>query len=287
MKKFLYNIGLFFLIVFLFYAVLLGRYIIKMRSYGFELPKEKTVLVIGDSQTQADIDDEILPNVKNVSLAHDQYFTFYQRLKLYIEDNPQIDTVILALTPHTLSPVNDNFFTHFGYVQDATRFYLPFMELEEWKVLISHDAPDVLSTLVTPTLFYWVVREDFIHDMGHFEVHDRRNLESDIKSGAVRLVPSLQQENVNDVTVEYAHKIVDYCKLKNIKLIGINTPVYNGECYFDMDNYHKLLKEDFPDIELWDDMNFPIPDSCRRDVNHLNRDGATLYSNVLKKRLNL
>jgi len=288
MKKFLYNIGLFFLIVFLFYAVLLGRYIIKMRSYGFELPKEKTVLVMGDSQTQADIDDEILYNVKNLSLNHDGYFTFYKRLQLYVDANPQIDTLLLAITPHTVSPVKDEFYYNFGYIEETTKHYLPYFSLSEWWQILKTDPADVVSALVTPLRYYWNVSPENISEMGNFTPHDKCNLESDIKSGAERLVPSLAQgEYGNDITLKYLTEIIKYCKEKDITLLGINTPVYHGERYFDMHNYNSLKSTLLKHVEIWDDMDMAFPDSCRRDVNHLNRKGATIYSNILKKRMNL
>lgn len=258
----------------------------RMNNYSFELPKNKTVLVIGDSQTQADIDDSICSMIHNVSLAHDGYLTMYKRLKLFVEANPQIDKVVVALTPHTVSPVKDEFYHNFGYVEETTKHYLPYFGLAEWWELLKNDPADVVSALCTPISYYLHPAENRIREMGYFEVAEYSHLEQDIKDGAVRLVPdSIEIDYGNAITLRYLRKIVDYCKEKDLKLIGINTPVYHGERYFDMDNYNSLLKEQFGDVEVWDYMNMSIPDSCYRDVNHLNCDGATMFSHVLMNRL--
>lgn len=287
MKKFVCSILSFVLLLGLFYGILLSRYCHKMRGYGFELPKEKTVLVIGDSQTQADIDDQQLSQVANVSLAHDGYFTMYRRLQLYADANPQIDTVIVAFTPHTVRKDKDEFYHNFGYVQESTQHYLPFFTIEDWFVLFQYDAADVISALTTPLRYYWNASPDYIKEMGYFEVADYSNLKKDIESGAQRLTSDAfgGKDYGNKVTIEYLHRIVDFCKSRNLTLIGLNTPVYNARDYFDMDNYENLKKTQFQSLEVWDYMDAEIPDDCRRDVNHLNRKGATMFTEMMRERL--
>lgn len=287
MKKFLCFIISFCFVLVLFYGFIWAFNVLRMREYGFELSKNKMVLVVGDSQTQADINDTICENVHNASLAHDGYFTMYKRIRLYVEANPQINTVVLALTPHTVSPVKDEFFHNFGYVEETTKHYLPYFGFNEWWLLCKNNLVDVMSALVTPLKFYFTPSQEHIKEMGFYESADTTLLEKDIKEGAVRLIPDSVNVNYgNDITLEYLHKIVYYCKEKNLKLIGINTPVLHGEKYFDMKNYQRLMSTDFKGVEVWDDMDMEFPDSCRRDVNHLNKRGAEIYSNIIKERLN-
>lgn len=285
MRSFLTYIFIFFFILVGVYAVLWAQYSYRMQKYSFELPKNKTVLVVGDSQTQADINDTICSNVQNVSLAHDGYFTMYKRIKLYVEANPQINTVVVALTPHTVSPVKDEFYHNFGYIEETTKHYLPYFGLSDWWLLLKNDATDLVSSIVTPIKFYITPSQDRVREMGYYESADFSHLKEDLKEGATRLIPdSMEVDYGNAVTLEYLHKIVDYCNEKHLKLIGINTPVLHGEKYFDMENYHRLISTDFRNVEIWDDMDMEFPDSCRRDVNHLNKWGAEIYSEKIKDR---
>lgn len=257
-----------------------------MRAFSFELPQNKTILVIGDSQTQADINDSICANVKNISLAHDGYFTMYKRLQLYVEANTQIDTLIIALSPHTVSPVKDEFYKNFGYVEETVKHYLPYFGLSDWGLLLRNDPSDVFASLTTPIKYYLNPSQNRIHEMGYYDSADYSHLADDIKEGAVRLIPdSCEVDYGNEITLTYLHKIVDYCDAKRIKVIGISTPVLDGEKYFDMDNYSSLMSSDFKEVEIWDYMNMEFPDSCRRDVNHLNKWGAEIFSEELKKRV--
>lgn len=287
MRKFVINIVSFALLLLLFYGIVLGRYCYAMRNFGFVLPKEKTILVIGDSQTQAAVDDSIIMHVQNVSLAHDGYFTMFRRLQLYVDANPQIDTVIVAFTPHTVRKDKDEFYQNYGYVQESTKHYLPFFTNEDWLVLLRHDPADVISALSTPFKYFWNVSPDYIQEMGYFEVADYSHLAEDIATGAVRLSTGAFGGNDfgNEITLEYLHRIQNFCKSKNLTLIALNTPVCHASDYLDMENYESLRQNEFPDLEVWDYMNLDIPDDCRRDVNHLNRKGADLFSKLLLERL--
>lgn len=289
MGRFWKNLFLFLAFVVLFYGGLWGCYAYKMRNYSFALPVERTVLVIGDSQTQAAVDDGLLANVANVSQAHDNYYTMLQRLRLYVDANPQIDTVLVALTPHTTACDKDDFFDNFGYVTEVTKLYLPYLSLSDWYFLFHEDAPDVMSALVTPVAFYWDVSESYIRLMGCFDVVDYSHLQEDIAEGASRLTGWRQEQSErhrgNDITLSNLRAIIEYCRLKHITIIGLNTPVYQSRQYMDVEAFERLMSGPFSDVELWDYMDAEIPDSCRRDVNHLNRSGATWFSEVLKARL--
>lgn len=164
--------------------------------------------------------------------------------------------------------------------------------------MIKHDAADVLSYLVTPISFYWDVNDEYREkNYGFFEVVDESHLEEDVKEGATRLKTfaadseELAKEDSqlasfsNTITRAQLRELKQYCDAKKIKLIGLNTPVYQAEHYLNIKNFNHLMSEEFQDIELWDYMDLEIADSCRRDVNHLNRNGATLFSKILAERL--
>lgn len=126
---------------------------------------------------------------KTISLAHDGYFSMFKRIQLYVEANPQINTIILAMTPHTMSPAKDDFYHNYGYVEETTKHYLPYFGFEEWCLLFKNDPADIISALVTPLKYYFKPSQNRIKEMGFFEVADYSHLKDDIKSGAVRLIP--------------------------------------------------------------------------------------------------
>lgn len=287
MKRFLLRILAFASMLLSFYGIVLGYYIWQMHTFSFVVPHGKHILVIGDSQTQAAVDDEMLPQIKNISQSHDNYFTQYRRLQLYLDANPQIDTVLIALTPHTVAVWTDYFFGDFGYIDYAVKYYMPFFSLAEWWQFFHHDCTDVVSSLFTPVKFYLCADSSYIEQMGRFSVVSESHLQQDVASGALRL--RRHEEFVgprnNKVTLASLRHIADLCSERGIKLIGINTPVYHADEYLDTANFRKVLTTDFPDIELWDYMRADIPDSLRRDVNHLNRAGANWMAEELKKRI--
>jgi len=286
MKQFLLNLLYFILLLAAFYGFLWGQYAYKMRQFSFKLPEEKSILAIGDSQMQAAVNDSILTNVANVADSHDNYWSMLIRMRIYKEANPQIDTILLGVTPHTVARFKDEFFSNFGYMEKVTKYYLPWLKPSEWYFLFSHDATDVLSALVTPLSFYWNPTEEYIRDMGHFEAADFSHLETDIAEGASRLKENSEyNEYRNKETLKSLHRIINFCKEENIRLIGLDTPVYHAGEYFNMENYQQLMSGEFADLERWEYLDLDIPDDYRRDVNHLNRRGADFFTKLLSERL--
>lgn len=286
MKRFLLNLLYFVLLLAAFYGFLWGRYASRMRQFSFKLPEEKTILAIGDSQMQAAVNDSILTNVANVSDFHENYWSMLIRIQLYKQANPQIDTILLGVTPHTVARFKDEFFSNFGYMEKVTKYYLPWLKPSEWFFLFSHDATDVLSALVTPLSFYWSPTKGYIRDMGHFEAADYSHLETDIAEGASRLTENPEYKVYgNKETLRCLHRIIEWCHSENIHLIGLDTPVYHAAEYFNMENYQHLMTGEFSGLERWEYLDLDIPDDYRRDVNHLNCRGADFFTNLLSERL--
>lgn len=286
MKRFLLNLLYFILLLAVFYGFLWGRYAYKMRQFSFKLPEEKTILAIGDSQMQAAVNDSIITNVANVSDFHENYWSMLIRMRIYKEVNPQIDTVLLGVTPHTVARFKDEFFANFGYMEKVTKYYLPWLRPSEWIFLFSHDATDVLSALVTPLSFYWNPTEDYVRDMGHFDAAGFSHLQQDIAEGVSRLKENPEYiEYGNEETLKSLRRIIDWCDSEGIHLIGLDTPVYQADDYFNMENYRKLMSSEFADLERWEYLDLDIPDDYRRDVNHLNRRGADFFTKLLSERL--
>ena len=287
MKRFLLHLLAFVLLLGAFYGFLWGRYAYKMRQLSFALPCEKTVLAIGDSQVQAAVNDSLLTQVANVAQAHDNYYSMLLRMQLYVAANPQIDTILLGVSPHTVARFKDEFFTNFGYMEEVTKFYLPWLTPSQWWFLLRHDATDVLAALVTPLSFYWNPMQDYIAQMGRFDAADYSHLAEDLAEGASRLVehPEDAQRYGNRETLRSLHRIVEWCREQDIVLIGLDTPVFHAEDYFNMENYRTLMAGEFAGLERWEYLDMELPDDCRRDVNHLNRKGAKIFSESLAEKL--
>ena len=254
-----------------------------MNSYSLEIPKEKTVLLIGESQSQAAVDDSKIQNLYNSSQAQDRYLSMYCRLKAQIDVNSQIDTVIISLTPHSINRGKDDFWTMGGYIRQNVQTYGALLGPEEWMLMLRHAPELTLAEIVTPLRYYWEVDETYISKYGSFSAADYCALQANIDEGAtsLKVFPSFG----NAVSLHYLDKMIKFCEERDIKVIALNTPVYQAWKYEEPQYYYDYLSQTYPDLELWDYLDADIPDDYRRDINHLNKKGAEWFTAIIKEQL--
>ena len=283
MKLFLKTLACFSLLLLAVYGLTYGRFLYKMNSYSLEIPKEKTVLLIGESQSQAAVDDSKIQNLYNSSQAQDRYLSMYCRLKALLDVNSQLDTVIISLTPHSINRGKDNFWTIGGYIRQNVQTYGALLGPEEWMLMLRHAPELTLAEIVTPLRYYWEVEETYISKYGSFSVADHCALQANIDEGGTSL--KLDPSYGNRLTLEYLDKMIKLCEERNIKVIALNTPVYQAWKYEEPQYYYDYLSQTYPDLELWDYLDADISDDYRRDINHLNKKGAEWFTAIIKERL--
>jgi hypothetical protein len=89
--------------------VISGRAIngfIKHQLYSpkaFQLTADKNLLFFGDSHGMCAFNDSIIPHSFNASKNSESYFQTFQKIKILLEANPQVKTVVLSYSPHNLA----------------------------------------------------------------------------------------------------------------------------------------------------------------------------------------
>ncbi len=124
--------------------------------------------------------------------------------------------------------------------------------------------------------------------LGNNRVSELRNLEKSIKkerdpNAVGRLHGDDSVGNVRQI--EFLRKMVELSRSRGARVVFLNLPLYRDEVFFDVPYFKNLLKTEFSDVEFWDYADFPIPDDCRQDINHLNRWGAEIFSRELAARM--
>ncbi len=256
----------------------------------FELPKDTTVVFIGDSHIEIGIDEKFIPGSINFAKSAEPFLDMYPRLKKLLEANPQISTVFVDVTPHNLRKDKDGNI-HSEDMRYLLRQNLRFYSLDEMALIPPKTYLGAIfnyrvSGSSMKSLIFKNPQKIFENLGCHFE-SNKRGLEADIKYGHARkrLGFSNNSPYGNEVQLKYLRKIVEYVRARNVRIIFLNTPIYHPYEFFDIPYYEVTLKANFSDVEIWDYANFPIPDECRQDVNHLNKWGAEIFSKELARRM--
>lgn len=290
LKKFLKNLFIFGVIFSFICITVLAFSFLFLKSIDFKIDNRKNILILGDSHTQTGINDKILDRSFNFSTSASSYLFSYAKLLKVIEDNKQIDTLILSFHYGSLDgDIDQRVLFNDTLILDRVPSYIPFLRFEEMQYFTSRVSffksflylPKVLSFYFLKSL----VKRDFsFHnlDLGGYNNLDRFKLKEDIKRRE-SFGDFPKKDSISYLELDYLIKISDLCKEKNIKLLLINTPMYNAGKYTDTSFYYKNYKKFLSNEVLLDYASMPFPDSCYGDISHLNYNGAKIFTEKLHR----
>ncbi|MEO6151384.1 MAG: hypothetical protein ABIN95_13560, partial [Mucilaginibacter sp.] len=102
LNKFVRQLLLFSGLFLLANAMLIAGVCILSNNISFKLPAQKHVLILGDSHTALGINDKYIPQAINMSSEGEGYLYAYLKLKKFLADNEQLDTVLLSFNFNSL-----------------------------------------------------------------------------------------------------------------------------------------------------------------------------------------
>jgi hypothetical protein len=292
MRTFLTKLVLFLIVFILLTGAMVGYYIRDMRRVNFHAMADRHILVIGDSHTECAIDDNIFRRSVNMSRSASAFVFSYALLRKWKADNPGLDTVLLSYQSSSISYDREEAWMYDESVL-ALRlpYFLPYFNLYDfWNYKFSPQF--YKSAIQYPFTVRDFHKQDTLENryqwlnenIGHARALPYNKLKEDIAATkpATRGGPP---EKLSQVSIDYVHKIAAYCKKKNITLILINTPVYQWNKYVNHEEFEANRKRFFGDIMYLDYKDFPIADSCRADIWHLNAVGQQQFSEYLQKNI--
>lgn len=286
--KFSLVFGLFVLVQFFFFQLTFKHFI------EFNIDNNKSVLILGDSHLQADLNDSIIDGSINLAAGADVTYFSYIKLKRFKEANPHIDTLILGFNWENLYS-NDFYHTSVMQMHFGNYFYL--MDVDDYQELITNN----LEVFIRGTSgmiknfrkVSWIFSNNDIKslDLGGFlpRPNNYSNLESSIELEAKKEGNKFEyMDNISQLELSHLIKIVSFCKENNIKLIVLNGPIHSDISNIrksEKINFLKILGEMDDDLEYWDYENFKVADDLFSDYNHLNANGADIFSKVINNKL--
>lgn len=254
------------------------------RKMKWSLPQEIHVLFMGASHIERGVDDSLLLTAKNVSNSSERYLFTYLKLKYYLRDNHQIDTVFLQCAPTDLWENTDDKYHTDNEASHYVSLFCTLFEKDEF--LVYKDSPSRLIGFYTKSLF----RPKYYKKSGYFEqiggyIGVKKNQKI---MNPDNVVPQMIEGSYgHEINYYYLRKIISLCKENNVKLYFVYCPVYHPEYFYNQEYYYNAYNTYFSDVELLDYSHWEIPLDEYYDAHHLNHKGAQRFTNELKERFGL
>jgi hypothetical protein len=290
MRYFFKYLFTFFLILclFLWLATMVSNQI-----YKLSLPTntEISILVLGDSHAQSGINiDEKVANSLNLAASAESFYFCHQKLQYFIAKKVKVERVILAVGPHSISKSLDSkwLFDELNFIEKI-RGYWPLINISSISEYVTNVSfskrvyfelvPELLyQTFYTIERFVLLGKSPFIG--GYTESENNIKIKLGLEgTDSLNMKLISKDTTISELQLYYLNQIVYLCNKENVKLILLNTPLFNGA---KLENLQKVKGEykvlDYGDL-------FKNNTSLFADFVHLNRYGAEIFSDTLVNKL--
>lgn len=270
--------------------------IFKIEENKIKIDESIKTIILGDSHTQAGINDNIVKNSINVSQSSEHFLYTFNVLKLLINNNPQIDKIILGVSFHSFGSSNDEFKT-------INMFPKYFQILDSESICDINKIPikegrGILRNIINSIRINYSLSDKFsIHShsfIGSYYKSNKSNLNDSTINAAIKrhyFLESGEEKKFSKYKIKYLKKIVEFCNEKNIEIIFINTPIHNR--YYAripekfITNYYSTIEHFGEKISFYDFHSVKLKEDCYGDADHLNLNGAKIQSMLINEMLDI
>ena len=248
------------------------------------------IVAMGASNMSDAMNEKYYPGLRNLSRAATQLDYLVPLLPRVLDENPDVDTVLLAFSRLNALP-------HKDVPRPTIQIYkhlMPFIFYDigqtNWKRILLDPAflgailnPDIEVIMKSrPTL------QDF--DLGSCELqrHDMSNIRLYEKNrremGGVHFTDKQMEYWAAD-NLFWATKGIEICRQRNVVPVLFMTPLYQFDRWLDKEDFKRFMLTVFPADALvadYEDFEFP-DDSYYGDVHHLNSKGANYFTSYLAR----
>lgn len=258
--------------------------------FGYKIKPEQNILILGDSHTECAINDSIFKNSINLSHSADSYFYSFLKIRKMKKENPQIDTLLLALSNHNLLiEYDDRWLFNTANIKSKFRIYTDLMDFNDFMFLLRSNPSGVTQGLIeAPKYSVKLLLNGELQerDLGGFFPSNRDKLLADIAQLKAGIKPRELKYSQNDK--KYLLKIIDFCESNDIKLFFLGTPLhpeYSSRKTEEFKLFEDFYKKNLQNIDYLNYTELAIPDNGFQDTDHLNANGAKLFTEQLMQDL--
>ncbi len=271
-------------------SILTYVYVYSSDDY-YRVDPRDTLLIVGDSHTEAALDTRHLPGMQNLSYRGEPLFFTYYKLKRLLEVNDHLKHVVLGLSYHSLNEYQNSQYEKmlpdFHWMLDLKSFSSDRMDPKFFKIV----ANDMASR--TYRFFVETLKgREFDILAGGYRHLDGRNVTAEIineRIAKLYFVEGTQEvQRPSQLQFGALDRILALCREKGVRLTLLNTPLHPD--YLESvpqevkARFEKLVgsitQEHFTYVRYLDFKNEIVDPDCFFDGDHLNYNGSTIFTEI-------
>ncbi|WP_432409988.1 hypothetical protein [Rasiella sp. SM2506] len=286
MGKFLKQLSLFFLLLFMVCLLVFGIQTWVIRSHSnFKFSKDYDYFMIGHSHPECAYNDSLIGNFKNIAASGEAYFYTYYKLKELLKDNDSVQTVMIEFTNNQIDSAMDKWIWGDKSISQFYTKYGSYVDFHDHVLLSKESFGSVINSfsVLQKRNFMRIIKNDYnyVGHIGGYVYYDKSSVE------AAKVTQRTKRKNhpvheSNSINLLYLERIIALCKEKNKRIILVRTAQHASlKMRENEEKYLKVYYTKFSDLPLLDFNDFEIPDYGFKDLEHLNYKGAIMISKTM------
>jgi len=254
---------------------------------NLKLESKPKYIILGHSHPECAFNDALINSCKNLAQSGESYYYTYFKVKKILAQNPSIEAIFIEYTNNQIGSNMNNWTWGDKYISNKYAKYASFISLSDQLILaqnnlkgylyaFSYSNKQKISTLIKADY-------DFTNKIGGYFYLVRNETDTLLKySNILRFEDDLwanSSNNISEVNLLYLRKTIQLVKCYNKQVFLIRSPQhpqYSG--YQNEFMYKNILNNRFSDIEYLDFSSFPLSNVAFGDLEHLNHNGAEIFS---------
>lgn len=254
------------------------------------ISSNKSILIIGNSQSEYGLNDTIIKNAINISQSGDcSYYNYFKGKKL-IDENQQIKTVIYLYTNNMFLKGMDEWIydeKHMGYklpkyahtIDVSDHIFLLLKNPGVYLVALRDAVRSNLQTLAKRRSVN--VYQDL--DWGYFKTSFDT---ADLSRKDAEFDKFYSDTSTSSIDIHYVTRLYNYCTKNNVEFILVRLPFHNTFPKVKEYELFRFQKENLNGVEFWDFTDSTFTDYEFKDVQHLNFGGSSRLSKMINEMAN-
>ncbi len=293
MKLFLKKIAIYISVIILLIVGSYGfnRYLIYI-SGVLSIKPNINKIILGASRTACGVNDNIVDGALNLSSNADALFYSMIKLRITVNENPQIDTVIICLDNRTLDEeISKRFLTTEVSIKSRLPKYSAYFTFNEWIELFKINKIACLKSVFKIPKYSLKLLKSLFKEgqmnilklgIGGFYNLEGEIVQSDIDQFNSNL-KKIKYYELSQVEIKKLLEIKRFCKQNRIELVFVNPPLYSliRNCHPYNEGrlvFQRFFNKYLSEYVYLDFSNDTLPDDCYADLVHLNSKGAEIFS---------
>lgn len=274
----------------------------------FVLPPDIDTVILGDSYLMTGLIPEMRKGTLNGAVRAEILPFTYQKVKFVCDNNPQIKNVVISLSYLSMTKERIEFMCSREAVQYNSDLFFSLYDKRLKEITFILDGGYLISwfkyTLGVPF--------EISKELGNYLriILGRQSYEYYPFWGGFSIIPALTNDlnlenrigihfdteggeaEMSNILIDYFRRLNKYCNDKGIRLIAVNTPKIPEYDELVPEGYKLALREVVAEMEsrystfyYLDYTGLELEREYLRDADHLNYQGARLFSEIFYKKM--